>query len=76
MSDRTEEAVTLKVECYAVPQVIAPQGRWRFELVGRGFELIQTRLPFYSINAAERAGRRMCKRFGWKVRNVKVEKLT
>lgn len=72
----TKETVTVFLTCYAQPQLIAPKGRWKFELHGRGFELSMTRIPLYSPEAAEKAARRMCERLGWKVRRVEQEEST
>ena len=73
----TAETVTVEVTNWAVPQLIAPHGRWSFTLRGRGFEVdAPNYMPAYSPVGAENAGRRLAKRLGFKVRKVNVEKLS
>lgn len=70
-----KQTVTVEVTNYAVPQLIAPNGRWKFHLWGRGFEVYAPNYnPAYSTKAAENAGRRFAARLGFKVRKVNVEK--
>lgn len=73
----TKEQVTVEVTNYAVPQLIAPKGRWKFHLVGRGFEVeAPDYMPSYSPAGAENAGKRLAKRLGFTVKAVNVEKLS
>lgn len=76
MTDRsvTKHLVTVEVTNYAVPQLIAPKGRWNYHLRGRGFEVRPTGgLPTYSPESAASAGKRLATRFGFVVRKVNVE---
>lgn len=71
----TKETVTIEVTNYAVPQPIAPKGRWKFHLRGQGFEVdVPNYLPAYSPIDAGNAGKRLAARLGFKVRKVNVEK--
>lgn len=77
MSNLTAEQVTIEVTNYAVPQLIAPKGRWKFHLRGRGFEVdVPDYMPAHSPEGAETAGRRLAKRLGFRVKEVNVERLS
>lgn len=69
------ETVIVNVTCYARPQLIAPHGRWSFDIVGKDFELRTDFNPACSPVGAERAALRLCRRLGWQVQKVNVEKL-
>jgi len=72
----TKETVIVNVTCYARPQLIAPHGRWSFNLVGKDFELDPDFYPASSPRGAENAARRLCDRLGWHIKTVNVEKLS
>lgn len=72
----TKQTVTVEVTNYAVPQVIAPNGRWKFHLRGRGFQVdVPDYMPAYSTDGAEKAGRRLAARLGFKVSEINVENI-
>jgi hypothetical protein len=72
----SSEEVTLEVIIYAVPQLIAPQGRWYFKLIGRMFEVTASGyMPAHSAKAAERDGRKLAAHLGLIVGAVNVEKI-
>jgi hypothetical protein len=68
------ETVTIEVENWAVPQPIAPKGRWTFRLRGRGFEVdVPDYMPAYSPEGAVNAGKRLAARLKLKVGKINVE---
>lgn len=74
MSNKLAQMVTIEVTNWAAPQPIAPNGRWKFHLRGRGFEVdVPNYMPARSPTGAANAGKRLAGRLGFRVRKINVE---
>lgn len=71
------ETVKIHVKLWARPQLIAPHGRWHFEITGRNFVMKDPDYyPSLSPRGATNTARRMCKRLGFRVGHIEMEPVT
>jgi hypothetical protein len=68
-------SVEVHITLWAHPQYIAPKGRWSWELNGKGFSVQNDGNVAYSVEGATKAAKRICKKLGFKMDSINVERL-